>query len=124
MPFATLDTNKDGKVSREEFRGYYSKNGISSLRFLNNNFQATQAKQINDSIYKRLHISPTGKMTREKLVRLQDLLSTLDENEDELLSSQELSMDSPPDPYAANLGVARRGKMPRADGEHGRDGAA
>jgi Ca2+-binding EF-hand superfamily protein len=115
IPFAQLDTNKDGKVSKEEFRAYYRKSGIAPLRFSNQNYQATQAKQINDSIYKRLDVIPTGKLTQEKLARLPDLLRSLDENEDEMLSSQELSLDSP-NTYGITPPAPRRGRMPAATG--------
>jgi Ca2+-binding EF-hand superfamily protein len=115
IPFAQLDTNKDGKVSKEEFREYYRKGGIGGLRFYNQNYQATQAKQINDSIYKRLDVDPAGKLTQEKLARLPDLLRSLDENEDEMLSSQELSLDTP-NPYATPVATRRRGRMPAAAG--------
>jgi Ca2+-binding EF-hand superfamily protein len=114
VPFAQLDTNKDGKVSKEEFRAYYRKNGIGPLRFNNQNYQATQAKQINDSIYKRLDVAPTGKLTHEKLARLPDLLRSLDENEDEMLSSSELSLEGP-NPYERVV-RARPGRMPAAAG--------
>jgi Ca2+-binding EF-hand superfamily protein len=116
VPFATLDTNKDGKVSKEEFRDYYRKNGIAGLRFYNNNYQATQAKQINDSIYKRLDVAPTGKLTQEKLARLPDLLRPLDEDDNEMLSSQEIRFDAP-DPYARPVPAQKRGRrMPAATG--------
>src|SRR5262249_21763691 len=60
-----------------------------------------QAKQVNDAIYKRLQVDPAGKLTREKLARLQDMLRNLDENEDEMLSAQEvrLEADGEPDAY-------------------------
>jgi Ca2+-binding EF-hand superfamily protein len=115
VPLAQVDTNKDGKVSREEFHAYYRNNGIAALRFSNQNYQATQAKQINDSIYKRLDVVPTSKLTQDKLARLPDLLRSLDENEDEMLSSQEVMLDAP-DPYARTAPAPpRRGRrMPTA----------
>ena len=111
VPFASVDTNKDGKVSKQEFRDYYHKNGVASLRFSNNNFQAASAKQINDAIYKRLEVSPTGPLTQEKLARLPDLLRTLDENEDELLSTQELSFGNQGGGVYAPAPVAFRARM-------------
>jgi len=120
MQIATLDTNKDGKVSKEEFRAYYRQYGMRALRFFNNNYQATQAKQINDSIYKRLDVEPTGKLTREKLAKLQTLLANLDENEDELLSVSELQLEGQNDPYARQPPRRVRGKMaPQVTAEPG-----
>jgi Ca2+-binding EF-hand superfamily protein len=116
IPFAMLDTNKDGKVSKEEFRDYYRKNGISPLRFYNNNGEAASAKQTNNAIYKRLEVNPEGKLTQEKLFRLPGLLTTLDENEDELLSAQELALeDSTPSGYGPTPAPRRmRGKAATA----------
>jgi Ca2+-binding EF-hand superfamily protein len=113
-PFAALDTNKDGKVSKEEFRDYHRKNGLGPLRFYNNNYQATQAKQVNDAIYKRVEADPVGKLTKEHLARLQHLLRNLDENEDELLSVQEINLEADNNPYAPRPVARRRGRMPPA----------
>jgi Ca2+-binding EF-hand superfamily protein len=110
VPFVQVDTNKDGKVSKEEFRDYYKKNGFSPLRFSNSNYQATQSKQTNDAIYKRLGLEPTGKLTKEKLARLPGLLFGLDENEDEMLSPEELKLEAPdPYGYARPVPPRRRG---------------
>jgi hypothetical protein len=92
-PFASLDTNKDGKVSKEEFRAYYRSGGISPLRFSVNNAQAQTAKQVNDSLYRRLGRSGKGKLTKADVVKLPGLLDRLDENEDEMLTSTELNLD-------------------------------
>jgi Ca2+-binding EF-hand superfamily protein len=92
-PFSNLDTNKDGKVTRAEFRTYYRNGGVNPLRFFYNNYQATTAKQINDSIYKRLDKNKDGKLTQEEFAHLQRLLQSLDENEDETLTAQELNTD-------------------------------
>jgi Ca2+-binding EF-hand superfamily protein len=111
VAFAQLDANKDGKVSKEEFRAFFRNNGLSPLRFYNQNYQATQAKGTNDAIYKRLGVEPTGKLTKEALARLPDLVRTLDENEDELLSAQELRLDTNDDPYGYARPRPRRPKM-------------
>jgi Ca2+-binding EF-hand superfamily protein len=92
--FALLDTNKDGKVSREEFRAYYARNGLQPLGFSYNPTPATAAKGVNDAIYKQLGLRPSGKLTAGKLAGLEGLLRKLDENEDELLSAQELRQES------------------------------
>src|SRR5262249_3505350 len=91
--FSTLDTNNDGKVSKEEFRAYYRANGMGGLRFFFNNSEATNAKRVNDSIYKRLDADKDGRLTQAELARLPQLLRQLDENEDELLTAQELNTE-------------------------------
>ena len=95
VPFATLDTNKDGKVSREEFRTYYRNGGFSPLRFYNQNGEARNAKQTNDAIYKRLDVKlPRGELKASDVAKLPGLMPKLDEDENELLTSAELNTES------------------------------
>ena len=91
VPFAAIDTNKDGKVSKDEFRAYYRANGFSPLTFLMQNSQAAQAKQINDAIIKRLDRKGDGTLTAAKVAGLYDKLRSLDENEDEIITQAELN---------------------------------
>jgi Ca2+-binding EF-hand superfamily protein len=91
VPFAAIDTNKDGKVSKDEFRAYYRANGFSPLTFLMQNNQAEQAKQINVAILKRLGGAGDGKLTAAKVAGLYDKLRSLDENEDEIITQAELN---------------------------------
>ncbi|MFO0844081.1 MAG: hypothetical protein U0797_17050 [Gemmataceae bacterium] len=110
-----LDTNKDGLVSKAEFKAFYRNNGVRPLQFVYNNQPATQAKQVNDAIYKRLDRDGDGKLTEEEVARLPHLLGPLDENEDELLTANELNTTSNPGMYgfAVRLRGGRgQGTMP------------
>ena len=91
VPFATIDKNKDGKVSKEEFRAFYKNGGFPGFQFNSNNGQATAAKQINDGIYKRLDKAGEGTLTADKVAGLYEKLRALDENEDEMLDMSELN---------------------------------
>ena len=91
VPFAAIDANKDGKVTKEEFRAYYRNGGFRSLQFSANNFQAASAKQINESIYKRLDKAGDGYLTADKVAGMYEKLRSLDENEDEMLDKGELN---------------------------------
>jgi len=91
LPFASLDTNKDGVVSRAEFRAYYRKNGIGALRFNQNNFEAQNADRINKSFLTLLDTNGDGKLTQDEVARLPEFMAKLDDNEDELLTSFEIS---------------------------------
>src|SRR5262249_20221707 len=71
----------------------YRANGMGGLRFFFNNSEATNAKRVNDSIYKRLDADKDGRLTQAELARLPQLLRQLDENEDELLTAQELNTE-------------------------------
>jgi Ca2+-binding EF-hand superfamily protein len=100
VPFATIDKNKDGKVSKEEFRAFYKNGGFPGFQFNANNFQATAAKQVNDGIYKRLDKSGDGSLTADKVAGLYEKLRALDENEDEMLDMSELNTRSNNGDYA------------------------
>jgi Ca2+-binding EF-hand superfamily protein len=88
VPFASIDADKDGKVSREEFRAFYRNGGF---QFTVNNFQAAIAKQINDGIYKRLDKAGEGHLNAAKVAGMYEKLRALDENEDEMLDENELN---------------------------------
>ena len=91
VPFATIDTNKDGKVSKEEFRAYYRNAGFPDFALARGNDQATAAKRINDTVFKRLDKSGGGRLTAEKVAGMYEKLRALDQNEDEMLDQAELN---------------------------------
>jgi len=91
VPFATMDTNKDGKVSKEEFRNYYRAGGVSPLRYNVANTQAQMAKQTNESIFRRLGKPAKGRLSKSDAFKLPTLMDRCDENEDEMLVVAELN---------------------------------
>ena len=91
VPFADIDANKDGKVSREEFLAYYRSNGFADFTFLSHHYQATQVKQLNDAIIERLDPKGDGKLTAAKVAGMYEKLRSLDENEDEIITPKELT---------------------------------
>jgi len=111
VALATLDTNKDGKVTKEEFRAYYRNSGFNALRFYNQTFQAQTAKQINNAIYRQLGLKPDGQLKQEDAARLTSLMPKLDENEDELLTSTELNNEA--NNAYTGFAVAPSGRMVR-----------
>src|SRR5262245_13465494 len=54
VQMAAVDANKDGKVTKEEFKAFYRNNGLGALRFAFKNEQAVDAKRVNEAIFKRL----------------------------------------------------------------------
>lgn len=119
VPLATLDTDKDGKVSKEEFKSYYSKGGVGPLRFFFDNSPANSAQAINEAIYRRLDRDGNGKLSQEEVALLPQLIRSLDENEDELLTAQELNLNTNQGLYgfvAVAPGVRRPSGLPPEQG--------
>jgi Ca2+-binding EF-hand superfamily protein len=98
VQMSEIDTNKDGKVSREELAEFYRRYGFNSLSLgVGRNDVRTQ--RITDSLYYHLDTDKSGKLTPEKLAKADGLLARLDENEDELISREELTPDRVNNPY-------------------------
>jgi len=119
-PFAALDRDKDGKVSKEEFHAYYRSGGgpqvyaapptvdgvaaatptmaapsmaIPALRFSTDSSRAQKSKQLNDALYRRLGRAETGKLTKADVLKLPGLMARLDEDEDEYLTASEINTE-------------------------------
>ncbi len=88
--FVELDTDKDGKVTLEEFTAYYRRANFAPLRFSNNS-SAANTKAVNDLIYHHLDVNKDGKLSKEELARGPEVLRKLDEDEDEVFSLEELT---------------------------------
>ncbi|HEY7427141.1 MAG TPA: EF-hand domain-containing protein [Gemmataceae bacterium] len=85
-----IDTDKDGKVSRAEFVDYYSRGGFRTLAF-NNNSTASNTDQVTNVLLKHLDANKDGKLSAEELVKAPAALQRLDLDEDEMISSAELT---------------------------------
>jgi Ca2+-binding EF-hand superfamily protein len=88
-PFAELDGNKDGKVSPDELKAYYRKNGFQPLQAQPDPEQGA-AQVLTDALFKHLDRDKDGKLSREELARAEAVLAPLDANEDDLLTPEEL----------------------------------
>ena len=91
VPFADIDANKDGKVSRAEFRNYYDRNGLAGVACSFGNSGPAEVRRINDAILNRLDRKGDGRLTAAKVARFYEKLRALDENGDEALSREELT---------------------------------
>jgi Ca2+-binding EF-hand superfamily protein len=90
VPLATLDTDKDGRVSRQEFLAYYRPGPAGPISFTTND-QSGATRAVTDAFYKYLDTDRSGRLTREKFAGCWERLRRLDENEDEMLTPEELS---------------------------------
>jgi Ca2+-binding EF-hand superfamily protein len=111
---AALDTNRDGKVSRDELAAYYRKNGGMPFQF---NFTSDQqpqmaggaiffdpngqqqrgtplADQLNDALFKLLDKNKDGKLSREELAAAPEILAKLDTDDDEMITVDEVLPNS------------------------------
>jgi Ca2+-binding EF-hand superfamily protein len=101
-----LDTNKDGKVSREELAAWYRKNGFQPFQFRLGagapNFQSMIASylggsrpeptidEVSKGIFQHLDRSKKGQITKEDLEKAESILMKLDEDQDEMIVPREL----------------------------------
>jgi Ca2+-binding EF-hand superfamily protein len=85
-----MDTDKDGKVTVEEFTDYYRRNGFTTLRFFVGS-NAANTDRINDAILKHLGADKDGKLTQELVAKAPEIFIRLDTNEDEMITADELA---------------------------------
>jgi Ca2+-binding EF-hand superfamily protein len=106
---ADLDTDKDGKVTREELAAYYRKQGFAPYQFqleaapanplgraafLGGPRPEPPVEAVSKAIFQHLDTNKDGKLTKEKLAAAADVLLKLDEDEDEIVTTRELVPDS------------------------------
>jgi Ca2+-binding EF-hand superfamily protein len=89
---AALDTNKDGKVSLDEFKRFYRNSVFGPLQFSVSRNDAT-AEAVNRVLFDYLDTNKDGKLSEKELARGPELLRKFDEDEDELFTTEELSPD-------------------------------
>jgi Ca2+-binding EF-hand superfamily protein len=130
---ALLDTNKDGKVSKEELAAYYRKNGGSPFQFnigqsqqqmmINGLFVDVDingrqpngqslADQLNDALFKLLDTNKDGKLSKEELAAAPQILARLDTDDDEMITTEEI-LPNTQNPYDGFV-VAQPGMMNQA----------
>jgi Ca2+-binding EF-hand superfamily protein len=89
VSFADIDANKDGKISPDEMKTYYRKNGFGPLQ---SQFDPEQgsAQILTDALFKHLDLDKDGKLSKKELEQAEKTLAALDVNEDDLLTPEEL----------------------------------
>ncbi len=85
-----LDTNKDGKVTKEELSDYYRQNGGVSFNARMNRGQNSPTEKLNETLFAKLDRNKDGKLSKEELEAATQSLLKVDLDEDELVSASEL----------------------------------
>ncbi len=111
VPFAALDADKDGKVTRDELARYYRTSGFAPFQFRsgNNNMQGgfrvrfvgqpepLRPEAINQTLFDLLDTDKDGKLSREELTAGVSRLAKLDANDDEMIDVNELNPNALPE---------------------------
>jgi Ca2+-binding EF-hand superfamily protein len=94
-----LDTNKDGKVTVEELMSYYRHSGAGPFQQAPVQFQLLTSNPVTAALFEHLDRNRDGKLTKTELEAAAGLMATLDYNDDELLSPQEVAPSLAADPF-------------------------
>jgi Ca2+-binding EF-hand superfamily protein len=87
---AQLDSNKDGKVSLDEFKAFYRRGGILPFQLVSNSNRAS-TDTVTKTLMKRLDSNKDGKLSAEEVARAETALRRLDLDENEMLTTAELT---------------------------------
>jgi Ca2+-binding EF-hand superfamily protein len=95
LDFATLDTDRDGKASRTEFRAFYRSHGFTPLVIVNQR-PSREVFALSECLFRHLDRDGDGKLSAAELCQALALLRRFDEDEDEVLTAAELLVPLPP----------------------------
>jgi Ca2+-binding EF-hand superfamily protein len=101
--FGHADTNGDGKITRAEMRAYYTRASFTPVLTVVRPATLEDVR-VAEALFRHLGPDRGGLLSAEKLKRASDLLTKLDENEDEVLTVAEV----------LSLGVDASRKSPTA----------
>jgi Ca2+-binding EF-hand superfamily protein len=111
--FARMDADRDGKVSRADFKAYCRREGFGPVKVdvLPVNVEAFRLGEV---LFRHLDADRDGTLTRAELERAPALLRRLDEDDDEVLTPAEILAVVPGDklpeaPKSARVTAAREG---------------
>jgi Ca2+-binding EF-hand superfamily protein len=88
--FGELDTDEDEEVTYEEFRAYYRRSGAGGLQIYPLAGRAATADPLTDRLFRLLDTNKDGKLSKDELDAAEKVLRPFDEDDNELVSANEL----------------------------------
>ncbi|MFO0877194.1 MAG: EF-hand domain-containing protein [Gemmataceae bacterium] len=104
LPFDQVDADRNGKVSCDEFLAYFQANGAGPVDTSSSSRPITMTDYLTDLVMRTLDTNGDGKLSQAELVAAPSLIDRADTNDDELISTAEMS--GPPffSPYQYSAG--------------------
>jgi Ca2+-binding EF-hand superfamily protein len=93
LDFAALDTDRDGKASRAEFRAFYRSRGFTPVVTVTVP-APPEVLALGEALFRHLDRDGDGRLTAAELRQTPALLRRFDEDEDEVLTAAELLTSS------------------------------
>ena len=112
--FKEIDTDNDGKISPAELVAYYRRNDAGPFDVVTGTGLSNTADQLTNALFGALDGNKDGKLSREELLAADKLLLKFDDNDDEILTPQEI-LATAINPYAPP--PQQRGGLPAKSGE-------
>jgi Ca2+-binding EF-hand superfamily protein len=116
MDFAALDTDRDGKGSRAEFRAFYRSRGFTPVAVVTRP-APPEALALGEALFRHLDRDGDGRLSAAELRQAPALLRRFDEDEDEVLTAAELLGPAPGralQPAGLRVAPAPEGAAPTA----------
>src|SRR5207302_9040824 len=89
--FRDMDTEPvDGTVTVEKLAAYYRRMGVGPLALLAGPAQTVSSSALTDALFQHLDKNKDGKLSEEEVLAAPTILASLDVDDDEMVSPEEL----------------------------------